>query len=193
MPPLQLCRERPGDFNRLFQRFCLELQHVLPCTDRTLIHRTMVERLRGPVTALIDQAKEAGSIRADVNFSDWDCTLERNESGELCLRLGLRQVDGCTKHHAERVMEERGYGYPNFADFARRTALPKSALIALAEADTFRGFGLDRREGLWAVRRLPDDSPLPLFAPRATPEMGPESIARPPIEQTPLAMACSSM
>ena len=65
----------------------------------------------------------------------------------------------------------------SFADFARRTALPKRALITLAEADAFRGFGLDRREGLWAVRRLPDDSPLPLFAPRATPEMGAENIA----------------
>jgi error-prone DNA polymerase len=75
------------------------------------------------------------------------------------------------------VMEERGYGYSSFADFARRTALPKRALVTLAEADAFRSFGLDRREGLWAVRRLPDDSPLPLFAPRATPEMGAESIA----------------
>ena len=62
------------------------------------------------------------------------------------------------------MMQERGYGYPGFADFARRTALPKHALVILAEADAFRGFGLDRREGLWAVRRLPDDSPLPLFA-----------------------------
>ena len=78
-------------------------------------------------------------------------------------------------------MQERGYGYPGFADFARRTALPKRALVTLAEADAFRGFGLDRREGLWAVRRLPDDSPLPLFAHEgnggATPEMGTETIA----------------
>jgi error-prone DNA polymerase len=81
-------------------------------------------------------------------------------------------------------MAERGYGYPNFANFARRTALPKRALVMLAEADAFRGFGLDRREGLWAVRRLPDDEPLPLFAPRAAPEMGAESIA--PLPAMPL-------
>jgi error-prone DNA polymerase len=128
-------------------------------------------------------AREHGVIvlAPDTAFSDWDCTLERNQTGELCLRLGLRQIDGLAENHARIVMEERGYGYPSFADFARRTALPKRALITLAEADAFRGFGLDRREGLWAVRRLPDDSPLPLFAHEgnrgATPEMGAENIA----------------
>ena len=34
----------------------------------------------------------------------------------------------------------------------------------LADADAFRSLGLDRREAMWAVRRLPDDDPLPLFA-----------------------------
>ena len=42
-------------------------------------------------------------------------------------------------------------------------ALPKRALILLADADAFRSIGLDRRAALWAVRRLPDDVPLPLF------------------------------
>ncbi len=101
----------------------------------------------------------------DAAFSDWDSTLERTQTA-LGLRLGLRQVDGLAQSHARTVMEERGYGYRGFADFARRTALPKPALVTLAQADAFRGFGLDRREGLWAVRRLPDDAPLPLFAHR---------------------------
>jgi error-prone DNA polymerase len=116
-------------------------------------------------------------LAPDACLSDWDCTLERDGRGELCLRLGLRQIDGLSRQHGCIVMEERGYGYRGFADFARRTGLPKRALVTLAEADAFRGFGLDRREGLWAVRRLPDDDPLPLFAPRATPEQGVEAIA----------------
>ena len=57
--------------------------------------------------------------------------------------------------------------------------------MLLAEADAFRSFGLDRREGLWAVRRLPDDKPLPLFAPRAAPEQGTETIA--PLPAMPLS------
>ena len=117
----------------------------------------------------------------DAAFSDWDCTLERDAKNELCLRLGLRQIDGFALAHADVVMNKRDKGYRGFADFARRTQLPRRALVILAEADAFRGFGLDRREGLWAVRRLPDDAPLPLFAPRAAPEQGEEQIAPLPL------------
>jgi error-prone DNA polymerase len=124
-------------------------------------------------------------LAPDAAFSHWDCTLERNENGMLCVRLGLRQIDGFREDDAHAIANERGYGYPSFADFVRRTGLSKRALITLAEADAFRGFGLDRREGLWAVRRLPDDTPLPLFAYEgnrgATPELGAEAIAPLPL------------
>jgi error-prone DNA polymerase len=53
--------------------------------------------------------------------------------------------------------------FTSLEDFARDTGLPKRALILLADADAFRSIGLDRREALWAVRRLPDDVALPLF------------------------------
>ncbi len=121
----------------------------------------------------------------DAAFSDWDSRLERNAGGELALRLGFRQLDGFREDDARTIMAERGYGYRDFTDFTRRTALSHRALVTLAEADAFRGFGLDRREGLWAVRRLPDDIPLPLFAPRNAPEQGPETIA--PLPAMPLS------
>jgi error-prone DNA polymerase len=129
-------------------------------------------------------------LTPDAAFSAWDSTLERDAKGALCLRLGLRQIDGLREEDARAIMEERGHGYRGFADFARRTSLPKRALVTLAEADAFRGFGLDRREGLWAVRRLPDDDPLPLFAHEgskggAAPEMGAEQIA--PLPAMPLS------
>jgi error-prone DNA polymerase len=53
--------------------------------------------------------------------------------------------------------------FTSLEEFARDTGLPKRALILLADADAFRSIGLDRRSALWAVRRLPDDVPLPLF------------------------------
>jgi len=133
-------------------------------------------------------ARENGKVTVlapDAAFSHWDCTLERDTKGELCLRLGLRQIDGFREDDAHTIANERGYGYRDFADFVRRTSLAKRALVTLAEADAFRGFGLDRREGLWAVRRLPDDDPLPLFAPRAAPEQGAEQIA--PLPRMPLS------
>ena len=68
--------------------------------------------------------------------------------------------------------------FTSLEDFARDTGLPKRALILLADADAFRSLGLDRREALWAVRRLPDDAPLPLFE-AATAREQPDENARP--------------
>jgi error-prone DNA polymerase len=124
-------------------------------------------------------------LHPDAAFSDWDSSLERNAQGVLCLRLGLRQIDGLAQKDGEAVMTMRGDGYADFADFARRSALGRRALVILAEADAFRGFGLDRREGLWAVRRLPDDKPLPLFEQRSAPDQGAEFIA--PLPEMPLS------
>jgi error-prone DNA polymerase len=68
--------------------------------------------------------------------------------------------------------------FTSLEDFARDTALPKRALILLADADAFRSIGLDRRAALWAVRRLPDDVPLPLFESAAAREQ-PDEDAQP--------------
>jgi error-prone DNA polymerase len=68
--------------------------------------------------------------------------------------------------------------FTSLEDFARDTALPKRALILLADADAFRSLGLDRRAALWAVRRLPDDVPLPLFEAAIAREQ-PDENARP--------------
>ena len=65
---------------------------------------------------------------------------------------------------ADRIVAARARRpFTSLEDFARDTGLPKRALILLADADAFRSIGLDRRAALWAVRRLPDDVPLPLF------------------------------
>jgi error-prone DNA polymerase len=120
-------------------------------------------------------------LHPDAAISDWDNRLERDRQGTLCLRLGFRQIDGFAEKDALTIMAKRGTGTLDFADFARRTALSRRALVTLAEADAFRSFGLDRREGLWAVRRLPDDKPLPLFETRAAPDQGRETIAPLPV------------
>ncbi|HEX3674408.1 MAG TPA: error-prone DNA polymerase [Rhizomicrobium sp.] len=132
---------------------------------------------------IVRDAREHGvPVEApDVNWSDWDNALERNAAGALCVRLGFRQADGLREAHARIIVEMRGYGYPNFAEFVRRAALPRPALVALAEADALRSFGMDRREAAWAVRRLPDDNELPLFAALRAPELPQEHIAALPV------------
>ena len=80
---------------------------------------------------------------------------------------------------ADRIVAARARRpFTSLEDFARDTALPKRALILLADADAFRSIGLDRRAALWAVRRLPDDVPLPLFE-VATAREQPDENARP--------------
>ncbi|HEX9590421.1 MAG TPA: error-prone DNA polymerase, partial [Bradyrhizobium sp.] len=80
---------------------------------------------------------------------------------------------------AERIVAARTRRlFTSLEDFARDTGLPKRALILLADADAFRSLGLDRRAALWAVRRLPDDVPLPLFE-IATAREQPDESARP--------------
>ena len=80
---------------------------------------------------------------------------------------------------ADRIVAARKrHPFTSLEDFARDTGLPKRALILLADADAFRSLGLDRRAALWAVRRLPDDVPLPLFEQAAAREQ-PDEHARP--------------
>jgi error-prone DNA polymerase len=80
---------------------------------------------------------------------------------------------------ADRIVAARNRRpFTSLEDFARDTGLPKRALILLADADAFRSIGLDRRAALWAVRRLPDDVPLPLFE-TATAREQPDEQAKP--------------
>ncbi len=87
---------------------------------------------------------------------------------------------------AERIVAARERRpFSSLEDFARETGLPKRALIQLADADAFRSIGLDRRAALWAVRRLPDDVPLPLFEIAAAREQPDEDAAPLPVMPLP--------
>jgi error-prone DNA polymerase len=133
----------------------------------------------------------------DVSFSHAQNMLEENGGRYHALRLGFRQIDGFTWADPDEEFLRRQIGKPkaedwamrivaarrrrpftSLEDFARDTALPKRALILLADADAFRSLGLDRRAALWAVRRLPDDLPLPLFETAAAREQ-PDELAEP--------------
>ena len=117
----------------------------------------------------------------DVNFSAWHNMLEANSRDGLALRLGFRQVDGFREDWTNTLVSARGNRFSAVADLARKAKLPKRALIILAEADSFQSINKDRREILWAVRRLPDDEDLPLFAASYTEEQPDEEIAPLPV------------
>jgi error-prone DNA polymerase len=91
-----------------------------------------------------------------------------------------------TDDWAERIAAaRRRRPFTSLEDFARDTGLPKRALILLADADAFRSIGLDRRAALWAVRRLPDDVPLPLFEIAAAREQPDENAPELPLMPLP--------
>ena len=114
----------------------------------------------------------------DMNESAWDNTLEKRKDGTLALRLGFRNIDGFREEDwAGPIVRHRGEGYDSLEELWRRASLPLAALKKLADADAFRSVGLDRREALWAVRRLPDDDPLPLFAAAQARELGTDADA----------------
>jgi error-prone DNA polymerase len=98
-----------------------------------------------------------------VNASEWDCTLEPVGGGRFAVRLGLRQVDGMPETTGRWIAAHRGDGYRDFDDFLHRADLGIKALNALAKADAFHSLGLDRRQGLWAAKKVTTLKPLPLF------------------------------
>ena len=131
---------------------------------------------------IVRDAREHGvEIRAvDINHSDWDNTLERDAKGALALRLGFRQAEGVHEAEGRRLVAARRDGYDSVEALATRAELYGRPMRALADADAFRSLGLDRRAALWAVRRLPEAAPLPLFAAAEARELGEEPDARLP-------------
>jgi error-prone DNA polymerase len=121
----------------------------------------------------------------DVNFSEWNNTLELDTKGALALRLGFRQVNGFREEWANALRAARGNGYNAVDNVARRTKLSKRVLIILAEADSFQSIDKDRREILWAVRRISDADDLPLFAAQYVEEQSDEDLA--PLPPMPLS------
>nr|MCH9765031.1 error-prone DNA polymerase [Alphaproteobacteria bacterium] len=110
----------------------------------------------------------------DVNFSDWDSTLEATGGARHALRLGLRQIDGLGQAAAETIVAARGNGYHDLREFHVRTRVSRRVLETLSEADCFRSLGADRRQALWQVKGLSPHQSLPLFAHAETPDVGAE-------------------
>ncbi len=115
---------------------------------------------------IVRDAREHGvELRAaDVNFSEWDNTLEPS-GNTFALRLGLRQVDGMGREPAERLLKARSEPFASLSELATRAGLNGRTIRTMAAADVFRSMGMDRRAALWGARALRDAPDLPLFRP----------------------------
>jgi error-prone DNA polymerase len=106
-----------------------------------------------PAQIVIDAKNHGVEVRpVDINFSDWDNTLEE-KAGRFCaLRLGFRQVKGINEEEVQRLVSNRKKPFTSIhevRDSAQSIQLPGSCLEKLADADAFRSLGLDRRQALW--------------------------------------------
>ncbi|MBU2991726.1 error-prone DNA polymerase [Octadecabacter sp. 1_MG-2023] len=118
-----------------------------------------------PAQIVRDLREHDGIVRAaDVNYSDWDNTLEPVARGVFAVRLGLRQVDGVRQDMAQRVMDARQQPFTDLEDLKSRAGLGAAVMRRLAAADAFRSMTLDRRQALWDARALRDAPDLPLFS-----------------------------
>ena len=136
--------------------------------DEMRLKRIQVS-FRSVATATNPESRDSGS--APIGTS-------RNDDAEGIPTFGNDNVIQPDDWADRIVAARKRRPFTSLEDFARDTALPKRALILLADADAFRSIGLDRRAALWAVRRLPDDLPLPLFETAAAREQ-PDERAEP--------------
>jgi error-prone DNA polymerase len=112
--------------------------------------------------SLVADARRHGVIvhGPDINRSGRHATLEADAAGEQTVRIGLGVVRAVGGDLAAEVVAERAHGpYRDMADLARRTRLTRAQLEALATAGAFGGFGLARREALWAAGAVSGEHP----------------------------------
>jgi error-prone DNA polymerase len=92
------------------------------------------------------------------------------------VRLGLRQITGLKEDEGRRLLAAREAGARTLRDLAAQAGLSRRALDLIAEADALRSLGMDRREGLWAVKGLAPEvkveSEAPLLALMGAPSEG---------------------
>ncbi len=124
---------------------------------------------------LVQDAKDHGVhvLPVDVNYSDWDCTLEAIASSRDAdmqaptsqpklvfdpplehtrqLRLGLRMIRGLPEAAALQIMEARSMGglYRDMADLTKRTGLGQGLIQRLADAGSLASISGDRRAAFW--------------------------------------------
>ena len=113
---------------------------------------------------LIRDAKRHGvrCLAVCVQRSRWETVIQ--DDGHL--RLGLQQVEGLSRGHADRMLSERERDpFSSLDDFLARTEFSRDERRTLASIGALNGLAPHRRAALWNAER--DPRPDDLFAPAA--------------------------
>ncbi len=109
-----------------------------------------------PATIVEDAKRHRIDMRAvDVCASQWDCTLEPDDTDRFAVRMGFRYIKGFRDTDAETIISTRlSRPFVSIDDFADRTRLNERALTLLAEAGAFDSLDGNRRSALWDILGL---------------------------------------
>lgn len=94
-------------------------------------------------------------------ISTWDNSLKEQSGKYFALRVGFREIKGMRQQKVDILVDRRGEGYKTFTAL-RDAGIGIAILERLADADTFRSMGIDRRKALWEVSAL-QDMPVEIF------------------------------
>jgi error-prone DNA polymerase len=97
----------------------------------------------------------------DVNYSDWDCSLERREDGTVATRIGLRQIKGLSGVAGKKVASLRKKeSFTSIQQLVERTGLNRRDLSALAAAGALKSLDGHRHKVRWAAAGVEEPTPL---------------------------------
>ncbi|HEY1032089.1 MAG TPA: error-prone DNA polymerase [Flavipsychrobacter sp.] len=109
-----------------------------------------------PAQIIIDARNHDVIVReVDINYSDWDNTLEEKAGKYRAMRLGFRQVKGLKSEDIQLLIAGRKQHYTTI-EALKDAGVSQAALEKLADADAFHSMGMDRRQALWQVSALYD-------------------------------------
>lgn len=138
------------------------MKYYYPDVFATALLNSMPMGFYQPAQIIMDVRKHGVEVRPiDINFSDWDHTLEE-KSGRYCaIRLGFRQAKGLSEEDIKLLLAARKEQFTAVQEL-KEAGLSQAAIEKLADADAFRSIGLDRRQALWEAAAL-NDIPVGLF------------------------------
>jgi error-prone DNA polymerase len=138
------------------------LKYYYPDVFATALLNSLPMGFYQPAQIVIDACKHGVEVLpADINYSMWDNLLEEKTGKYYTVRLGFRQIKGLNEEDMSLLTSARTGPYTSIPQLMD-AGVPQAALEKLADADTFRSIGLDRRQALWEVSAL-YDRPVALF------------------------------
>ncbi len=113
-----------------------------------------------PAQLIADAKRNGVTFRAiDVQFSEWECTLELDSAGKPEVRLGLRMIKGLQESEGTALVEARRQTlFIDVNDLAHRAQLNRRSLDLLSRAGAMSSLVSARPAARWGalgVERLP--------------------------------------